>query len=558
MRISILFLLSICAIILSCSQDNKKVIPPISQVIVKNDTLSEAERKTWHHKDIIQDTLPGISLERAYKELLGQREGEEIIVAVIDTKLDIHHEDIAQSIWKNPNEIPGNNKDDDNNGYIDDINGWNFLGNASGEDVVYSNYESMRIIRKYESLFKDKPKDSIPTQYLDEYTLYEDAQKWRAIELENGLKNKENSDSAVKLFAETKEALKSFFPKENYTIPKLDSLRVVHRKDSVLGRFIFYMKECIKYNFLDEQMDNYKKTNDLFFETALNFEHDERIVITGDNPEDITDINYGNNKVWNDSIPFQHAIGVAGILAANRKNDKGVNGIYDKIRIMSLCVASSGGDEHDKDIALAIRYATDNGAKIINMSFGKPLSLTKKWVDDAIEYAASKNVLIVCSAGNDNKEVTPQDAHYPSDFDDQEKEIADNLIKVGAITYNMDKNFKASFSNYSKEHVDIFAPGDDMYSTVHGNKYEFSGGTSYSAPVVSGVAALIRSYYPKLSAAEVKDIILQSGVSYNVEVEIEQEDDTKKTLPFSELSKSGKVVNAYNALLMAKKIAKGK
>ncbi|MEM9685775.1 MAG: hypothetical protein AAF934_02510 [Bacteroidota bacterium] len=202
MRVSIFLLISIYTIILSCSKDGKKqYILEISDIVVKKDSLSEEERKTWHHKDIVLDTIPGISLERVYNELLDQKEGEEIIVAVIDTKLDIHHEDIAQSIWKNPNEIPGNNKDDDNNGYVDDINGWNFLGNASGEDVVYSNFESMRIIRKYESRFKDKPKDSIPAEYQKEYALYEGAKKWRAIEFEKGLKDKEDSDYAAKLFA---------------------------------------------------------------------------------------------------------------------------------------------------------------------------------------------------------------------------------------------------------------------------------------------------------------------------------------------------------------------
>ncbi len=541
----------------SCTQTEEKQFVAIDNIIPKTIALSEEQQKNWQYKDIIDDTIPGISLDKAYTEIIKDKKGAPIIIAVIDTKLDINHEDISKHIWINPKEIPDNNIDDDNNGYIDDMNGWNFLGNKKGEDVFYSNFESMRIIRKYDSVFSDKKPDQIPTELSEAYALYKKAQHLREKELKKGLQNQKYGDFLVNTYPESLATLQKIYPKQDYTLNELDSLYTVYKKDTVVSKLIYYMVNYKKYNLTQKRIHNYKKSFDAVMSKSLRYEHNERTLI-GDDPENINDIKYGNPKVWNDDIPFQHAIGVAGAIAADRHNDKGINGILDHVKIMSLCVASSGGDEHDKDIALAIRYAADNGAKIINMSFGKPLSLNRSWVDDAIVYAESKDVLIVCSAGNDNIEINLENTHYPNDYSKTGEEISNNLIKVGASTYSLDKTLKAYFSNYSKKHIDLFAPGYKVYSTSHGNIYRPINGTSLSAPIVSGVAALIRSYHPDLSAFEVKDILMKSGVSYDIDVEIIQEDGSEKLVPFSELSKSGKIVNAYNALLMAEQVANSK
>ncbi|WP_074409294.1 S8 family serine peptidase [Aquimarina megaterium] len=559
MRIKFIHVLFTVALFLSCEKTTKiGEFVKVSNLSTKNNTLSEEERKYWHHKDILEDTIPGISLEKTYKKLIGHKKGKEVIVAVIDTKLDIHHEDITKNIWKNPKEISNNQIDDDKNGYVDDINGWNFLGNFSGEDIMYSNFESMRIIRKYDSVFNIKFEEkNVEEEYKEQYSLYKKAKILRGLELKQVEKDKKYGNFLFETYPKSKKVLQKFFPNENYTIPQLDSLYNTYKKDSLLAPLIYYMADYKKYNLNPKWIDNYKKSVEARLTTSLNFDYNERTII-GDNPENLGDIKYGNNKVWNDSLPFQHAINVAGVLAADSKNNKGTKGIFNSVRIMSLSVASSGGDEHDKDISLAIRYAVDNGAQIINMSFGKPISMNKKWVDEAIQYADSKDVLIVSSAGNDNKELNPENSHYPNDYDISGKEISNNVIVVGSISKTVNKNFKSYFSNYSKEHVDIYAPGHEIYTTVYNNEYGFISGTSLAAPIVSGIAALIRSYYPDLSVAQVKEILMKSGVSYNIDIEIKQKDGTKKLVPFSELSKSGKVVNAYNALLMAEQVSKSK
>lgn len=537
-------------VLFSCKIAN---VTSLKTSVLKKLDLTEEELKTWHHKDIIEDTIPGISLDKAYRELIKGRQGEEIIVAVIDTKLDIFHEDIKDQLWINEDEIPDNNIDDDKNGYVDDIQGWNFLGNSRGEDVVYSNYECTRIIRKYKPLFKGKKEGEIIKDTINykNYVLaiaeYEKKYKEAVFKLNRAKELLEN-------YNKSKEALKEYFPNGNYTQEKLNKIDTVGND---LAPHVKEMSIVLKYNETDEWRLNQIKSQERALDYSLNFDYNERDLI-GDNPNDITDTNYGNNILYNDSVLFQHAIIVTGVIVASRENGIGAKGIYDKAKIMAVCVAPSGGDEHDKDIALAIRYAVDNGAKIINMSFGKPFSLNKKWVDEAIKYASSNDVLIVCSAGNENREVTYKENHYPSDQMYDESEVSDNFIIVGGTFYTLDKRFKYRSTNYSKTYVDIFAPGQEVYSTVYNNKYKSGSGTSYSAPIVSGVAALIRSYYPKLTASQVKEIIMKSGLSIDIDVEMKQEDGTKKLVPFSELSKSGKIVNAYNALLMAEEVSKNK
>ncbi len=545
--------------LLGYTQEGKnQLLPRAFNEVVKKQKLKEHELKNWYHKDIIEDTIPGISLDKAYRELIKNKKGKEVIVAIIDTKLDIHHEDIKQQIWINTNEIADNGIDDDKNGYIDDINGWNFLGNQSGEDIVYSNFESMRIIRKYDSIFSaTSEEENIEGEYKEQYSLYKKAKELRELELNQIEKDKKYGKFLFETYPKSKKALQKFFPNENYTITQLDSLYNTYKKDSILGPLIYYMADYKKYKLSPKWINNYQKSVESRIKTSLNFEYDERIII-GDTPENLENIKYGNNKVWNDSLPFQHAIKVAGVLAADSNNNKGIKGVFNTVKIMSLCVASSGGDEHDKDIALAIRYAVDNGAKIINMSFGKPLSMYREWVEDAIRYAESKDVLIVCSAGNDNKEIDQENSHFPNDYTDNGVEISNNLVKVGATTYTLNKNFKAYFSNYSAKNVDVFAPGHEIYTTIYNNEYGFISGTSLAAPIVSGVAALLMSHYPDLKASQIKEILMKSGVSYNIDVEIKQEDGTKKPIPFSQLSKSGKVVNAYNALVLAEQISKSK
>ena len=524
-------------------------------LVAKKQELTEEQLKTWYFLDYTEDTIPGISLDKAYRDLIKDKKGQEVIVAVIDTKLDIQHEDLKGQIWVNTDEIPDNGIDDDNNGYIDDIHGWNYLGNKEGEEIIYSNHEVVRIIRKYKPLLESFQKNNLDTTAQEKIALLQKAEDNYESLLAELKKEQQGWKNAMDQYPVVENNLAEFFPKKEYSISKLDSLLKVYEKNRELSYACEYMRYCLKNDIDISFFKKQKAKIDTELKTVLGFDYNDRD-ITGDDPENINNTKYGNPKVWNDSIPFQHAILVGGILAANRHNDIGIKGVSNQIKVMSLCVASSGGDEHDKDIALAIRYAVDNGAKVINMSFGKEFSLYRHWVDEALKYAEKNDVLIIGSAGNEAKELNKDYIHYPTNYDLKGNAIVNNFIKVGASTRFVDQRLRGSFSNYGKERVDIFAPGAYIYSTRHNNAYGFGNGTSYSAPLVSGIAALIKSYYPTLAAKQIKQILIKSGTVYDVKVEITQKDGTKTLIPFSELSKSGKIVNAYNALIMAEKLSK--
>lgn len=380
----------------------------------------------------------------------------------------------------------------------------------------------------------------------------------------------ENQKYSIVTYPIARDSLKHYFPKEDYTYQQLDSLYNKYKindktyrqrredKDYDIGAMIGFLKRKfdLKENTLEDIIET-KIQLDSIVNKNLNLNFNEREAL-GDNAYDLQK-GYGNNFVSNNKVGHRkiqdHCTKVSGIIAANRNNDFGINGISEMAKIMPLNISYSG-DEHDKDIAMAIYYAVDNGAKVINMSFGKEFSLHKKWVSDAYKYAESNNVLIVHCAGNDSFNVD-ENPYYPNDVDyENPHEVVDNFINVGATTAKADSTLVASFSNYGKKNVDLFAPGDKIYTTTAGNGYAYDSGTSLAAPMVSGTAALIWSYYPKLTAKEVKQIILESGTAYDMDVLIPGGEGKKAK--FSELSKSGKVLNVYNAMQLAEKVSKKK
>lgn len=497
-------------------------------VPLKNGKHTEEELLRWSHLDLVKDTIPGMSVDRAYETLLKNKKAQKVIVAVIDSGTDIQHEDLQGRIWTNTKEIPGNGIDDDGNGYVDDIHGWNFLGEATHE-----NLEMTRILKKGD----------------DGSEVFAKAKKAYDKKRREALQNKMQVDFIVK----ADNALKEHFKKDNYD---LEDVKKILTTDLELGRYKLMMMQVLgntsKEDF-DKEIEGYKDYVYDQLNYHLNLEFDGRALV-GDDPNDINDRGYGNGNVSGPvAKEAKHGTHVSGIIAQLRGNGLGGDGVAEHVEIMAIR-AVPNGDEYDKDIALAIRYAVDNGAKIINGSFGKDFSPQKEWVHEAIKYAASKDVLFVHAAGNDNKDIDVEDS-FPNDVVNG-KEIADNFIKIGALSYDYGTKMVASFSNYGKENVDIFSPGDKIYATTPENTYEYQQGTSMASPNAAGVAALIRSYYPELTAAQVKKIMMDSGISITREVALPGEPSTK--VPFADLCKSGKIINAYNALLMAEKVSKNK
>lgn len=548
-----LFAVALAAVMASCGSTAPIVATPIANIDAtptKNAPLTEDQLKRWNAMDLVRDTVPGMSVDRAYNELLKNRKGETVIVGVIDSGVDIDHEDLKNVIWTNPGEIPNNGIDDDNNGFIDDVHGWNFLG-----DITLENMEFVRYVRKLAPKYEGKDEASISAADREEYALYQKAIAEFEKELNETIANNARYKQMLAQIKPAHEAMVKKLGKEDYTVEDLQSIEnpsaAEQQQIAMLSQMITFagsIPDVIKD--LERGLTYFQGRLDGNFNT----EEDFRAVL-GDDPDDITDNIYGDNNVAGPDPTrenVKHGTHVAGIIAAQRHNGIGMDGVANNVKIMAVR-AVPDGDEYDKDIALAIRYAVDNGAKILNTSFGKYYSPHSQWVYDAIKYAASKDVLIVNAAGNDGLDLDTVNI-YPNDQIDNGTELANSFLTVGALNYEYGKDMVANFSNYGKINVDVFAPGVKIWATTPLNTYEFLQGTSMASPEVAGVAAVIRSYYPKLSAEQVKRILMESGLSPNIEVILGG--DPSNTARFPEISKSGKMVNMYNALIMADKMSR--
>ena len=529
-----------------CGSIKNMVVPAMDTTVKitspKLGTVIEEQSNHWAHADLATDTIPGMSLDKAYKFLEGKT-GEIVIVGVIDSGIDIEHEDLKDVLWTNTNEIAGNGIDDDKNGYVDDIHGWNFLG-GDGVDAP-EQLEITRIVAKLNPRFQGKTdadikeEDKADFKKYEEYVKAYEASGSRIFQQMDRLVQIKNHVAAVKTFLG-----KDDFSAEEVQNAKSDDEELQAKMNDVA---MLYSRGLTEAEITEAIEDTEKRL------INYDFDFDGRAIV-GDNPEDITDVVYGNGNVIGSKDIESHGTHVSGIILGSRNNGVGMNGVATNAVLMSVR-AVPDGDERDKDVALAIRYAVDNGAKVINMSFGKSFSVNKEWVFEAIKYAAEKDVLLVHAAGNDGKNIDTAN-NWPNDSKDKEVEFADNMLTVGAMSLNYDKNLPATFSNYGKKNVDVFAPGVQIYSTVPKDEYEKYNGTSMASPEVAGIATLVRSYYPQLSASQVKHIIMNSGVK--IDFKVIKPGEKEEMVPFSDLSVSGSVVNAYNALILADKMVNKK
>jgi subtilisin family serine protease len=511
----------------------------VVNIIAKKTPLTKVQKESWGHADLATDTIPGMSIAKAYA-FLSDKKGVEVIVGVVDSGTDLKHEDLKANAWINPKEIPNNQKDDDNNGYVDDINGWNFLGpihkeNAEVERILKNpklvDAATYQIIKAAQ----DKKVANAGTSKM-QFTQMLQAVQFADNTLAEHLKKKAYTQDEVKNITSDKT-----FVKQSVNIAK-----------QMYGFGLSSLTQAIS-----EIKKEIKNAEDLLSGANLKTNYREPLK---DDAQDFTTQSYGDGKVGPFVKEEAHGSHVSGIIGALRNNNVGINGVANNLKIMAVRVVPEG-DEYDKDVALGIRYAVDNGAKVINASFGKSYSPNKQWVYEAIKYAAEKDVLIVHAAGNDGKDIDTKN-NFPNDSEVFNNEISDNYISIGAISSNYNEKLPADFSNYGKVNVDIFAPGVQIYSTTPENEYAYFNGTSMAAPGVAGIAALIRSYYPKLSASQVKHIIMNSGTKIDFEVikpgSVDEKTPKGVMVPFSELSVTGRIVNAYNALKMANRIVNGK
>jgi cell wall-associated protease len=530
------FLLSLLTLV-ACGSTGVLILTPVENIDttpLKITELTTKEKKNWGHLDLVSDTIPGMSVDKAYSDIIKNKKGKKVIVAVLDSGMDLSHEDLDDVLWTNKGERPGNNKDDDGNGYVDDIHGYNFLGESYNEQLEFARMLRLNI-GDQATLAKAKTK-------LDK-------------EYQEALQNKQQYEQILQAVKDADVAVKKQLGKDSYTKKEVAAIETTDegmRKNKAVLSQMFSIKETIP-EVLEELGDGIKHfTDQLSYNLNKDFNGRE---IVGDNPYDMNDNGYGNGSPNNREDDESHGTHVAGIIAAERNNGKGANGVANNVAIMSIR-AVPNGDEYDKDIAKGIRYAVDNGAKVINGSFGKSFSPNAQWVYDALKYAAEKEVLFVHAAGNDGADLDdPSNPNFPNDQVNNGAEFSDNVITVGALNPKYGSELLASYSNYGKINVDVFAPGTDIYSAYPNNEYEYSPGTSMAAPAVAGVAALLFSQYPSLTASQVKKIILHSGLPIKTKVVLGG--NTAKNATLQSISVSGKIVNVYNALIMASKVVSG-
>ncbi|MBS1729808.1 MAG: S8 family serine peptidase [Bacteroidetes bacterium] len=514
--------------------------------------------KMWYQADRMEDTLNGISLKQAY-EFLKNKQPASVIVAVLDSGIDTTQEDLKNMLWTNHYEIPGNGIDDDKNGYVDDIHGWNFLGNKNGTNLVTGGGENARVYYRFKNLFEGKNIDTNSLSTMDKWHYTE----WKESEKEMAIDPKEQIevtmlDNVITVLKKNDTILRSDMQKEEFNIDDLENF--IPATDEAKKAKNVYLTVFKQMGFdpestnisLMSDLEEYTKSKQDALNAKLAPPPDYRALTIKDDYNNFNDRFYGNNDIMGPDP--RHGTHCSGIIAAQRGNGLGIDGIagIPEVKIMVVRTVPDG-DEYDKDVALAIIYAVNNGAKVISMSFGKKFSPEKPWVDSAVRYAESRDVLLVHAAGNDNEDVDSV-PNFPSPIMLSDHLKVSNFITVGACgdPRIADGNTIADFSNYGAKSVDVFAPGVNIYSTLPGgNKYGNLSGTSMAAPVVSGIAALIRAYYPYLSAKQVIYALEKSVVPGTALEGMITIPGTDKEVNMLDLSVSGGEVNAYNALKIA-------
>ncbi|GAA3945852.1 S8 family peptidase [Chitinophaga oryziterrae] len=485
--------------------------------------------------DLKTDSVFGISTNKAYAELLKDKRKTAVVVAVIDSGIDTTHEDLKKMLWINKNEIPSNGKDDDHNGYVDDIYGWNFVGSENGKEDV----TNIAGIKK--QFFDSLSYTAVNELYRTEYQCNRKSVK----EFKSHLNNAQNLlfdleernkivEQIIKQIGKT-NPLSSDFKKYR---PANDIEKQICE---IIIRYLPYYVDFIQYrqNEINNQITLIKE----HIEHGLNIADTTLSIINNDDSDVM-----GPFTLFPFPGPY-HGSHIAGIIGAVRNNGVGMDGIADSVSIMSLRVISSFRELRDKNLADAIRYAVDNGAKIINLSFGKLYTWNKLAVDSAVKYAMKKDVLIVHAAGNDALNLDVNNIYPNPRYEDEG--VAQAWIEVGATGPINDSSLIALFSNYGKKNVDVFAPGVQIYSTAPGSTYVSLNGTSMAAPMVAGLATILREYYPTLTALQIKEIIMKSVMKVNHNVNIKELNGHLQSLPFSDLCVSGGIINMYNAIQLA-------
>ena len=511
------------------------------------DKMQNNDLKTWYHKDFSTTNVYGVNTDNAYKFLESKGlKPRTIVVGVLDSGVEVDHPGLINNMWKNPNEIPNNGIDDDKNGYVDDIYGWNFIGGKTA-DVDADNLEVTRMVKKYQPIFEgtDSAKNRANQAKMpEEYAMY---QKSKKLFDEKGSEAKQyyqyfsGFNNAIPSIVKTlngktltKANLAAIKPASQEDSRNLQILNSLVQEAENVGKTPKEVEELLK-----KEVEGALKHYESQATKHYNLDFDPRKEIVGDNYDNYNEKHYGNNHY--EGPDASHGTHVSGIIAGLPHGNEVQYGVAHKVAKIMTVRAVPDGDERDKDVANAIRYAVDNGAKILNMSFGKAVSPGKKHVWDAMKYAEKKGVLLVKAAGNENQNIG-ENEYFPTNFMKQsdEKPFVSNMIVVGASTNNS-QNLRARFSNYNGKMVDVFAPGQEIYSTVPDAKYEYLQGTSMASPVVAGAAAVLWAYMPSLTPQQIKEALVKTVNKSTVNANVDS------SANFDQISVAGGVIDLYKA-----------
>ncbi len=513
------------------------------------DPMQDKDLMTWYHKDFSSSNVYGVNTDNAYKYLESKGlKPKTVVVGVLDSGVEVDHPGLAKNMWKNPSEIPNNGKDDDNNGYIDDIHGWNFIGGKNG-DIDIDNMEVTRVVKKYQSVFEganSSANKANQAKMPEEFAMYMKAKEIFTKKSADAKQGYETYSRIQKMIP----SMVAFLNGKNLTAEVVSSIKPTTQEQAMAASILGQIAQdpAVKgktpaevQKYLDDQM---KEALDYYGPQATkqyNLDFDPRAEIVGDNYDDYSERKYGNNHY--EGPDAKHGTHVAGIIAGLPQGKESQYGVGYKVAKIMTVRAVPNGDERDKDVANAVRYAVDNGAKILNMSFGKPVSPGKSAVWDAFKYAQDKGVLLVKAAGNENENIA-ENVYYPTNFKDinDAKPFINNMIVVGAST-NDNEFLRADFSNYNQKMVNVFAPGDKIYSTVPDGKYEYLQGTSMASPVVAGAAAVLLAYMPNLKPEQIIESLVKTSNKSSVNAMINSNTNNR----FDLISEAGGVIDVRKA-----------
>lgn len=542
------------------AQQSKYVLKNAKGTILDATAFLKLQPENWFNLSP-SEGAEGVSTEKTY-QVMGMPQSEDIIVAVIDSGVDVNHEDLQGKIWINEGEIPNDGIDNDGNGYVDDVFGWNFIGGSEGmatieKDETLAN--GIRLVKGNNGAQVDADTLEVTRELVRMKNLKtrveELGETLNPTQLAYLIKVRSIVESAVSeakgVVANYSARLQSYKTAEailnsvGVSIMSIEAVRAIESQDSA----VIEAKNTM-LSLLSNGLSEARLTRILdYYGDQLQYYYNENFnprTIVGDNYADQNEKYYGNNDVIGPDS--SHGTHVSGSIAAVRDNNLGIKGVATNVKIMAIRVVPNG-DERDKDVANGIRYAVDNGAKIINMSFGKAYSPFKKVVDEAVAYAESKGVLLVHAAGNDSKD-NDLDPSFPQRTFLKEKRDFNNWLEIGASSFQKGLSLPAEFSNYGKKTVDLFAPGVDILSTTPDNNYDSYSGTSMASPTAAGVAALLMSYDPSLDADSVKALMIDTSRRYpKLKVNLP---GTETPVLFSSLSTYGSIVDALEAAKLLK------